>query len=173
MKKFLLSVLAVFFALQVFSQEERPSYPTYKNEFGIHAGFSTGVGLSYRHWLKKNGFQLTFIPVKSDETVFLSGGLTFLHSFHQSKYVTVFGYIGNHVYYSHDKYAYETWNDQTQSYDYETVNESETHYNIGFGPGFAFGKTVVFNIMAGYGLYDVTGSFNMLPTVEMGVYYRF
>jgi hypothetical protein len=46
-------------------------------------------------------------------------------------------------------------------------------YNLGIGPGFAFGGVVRFNLMVGYGFYDIFGKLNMFPTGEMGLYFRF
>ena len=46
-------------------------------------------------------------------------------------------------------------------------------YNIGLGPGFGFGKTVRFNLMLGYGFYDIFNKFNIFPAGEIGLYFRF
>jgi hypothetical protein len=149
----------------VFSQEVQEEKPK-SNEFGGQAGFTTGVGLSYRHWFNKVGFQITALPIKTDNFRFYSAGITGLYSFIDSKYVKVFGYIGNHYYYR--EYEEITLFDNTD--DDMTTKQS---YNIGFGPGFAFGRIVTFNLMIGYGLFDVLGEFNMFPTGEIGLYFKF
>jgi hypothetical protein len=145
------------FTSMIFSlsaQEKNSDFETKKNEFGAHAGFTTGLGLSYRHWFSNEGIQLTFLPVIADDLTFISGGLSFLHSFKESKYFRFYGYLGNHVIYN-------------------TNATYETQYNIGIGPGFSFGKTVRFNLMVGYGFYDVFNRLNMLPTGEMGLSFCF
>jgi hypothetical protein len=172
MKKYFVITIFIGFSLATMGQltSDEKSRP---NEVGIHAGGTTGVGLSYRHWFERNGFQLTFVPVKTDDLTWISGGVTYLRSFYQGKYVRVFGYLGNHVYHyrdAYDEYFYDYITGESHS---ETRADESTQYNIGIGPGFSFGKVVVFNLMVGYGFYDVTDRFNMFPTGELGLYYRF
>jgi hypothetical protein len=62
--------------------------------------------------------------------------------------------------------------DQNGQYTGDNLEYSR-QYNIGMGPGFSFGRVVAFNLMLGYGFYDVTDRFNIFPTGEMGVYYMF
>lgn len=154
MKKILCLLGIIVISLSVTAQESVPDFETKANEFGIHAGFSTGLGLSYRHWFDNNGIQLTFLPVFTDDLTFVSGGFSVLHSFKESKYFRFYGYLGNHIIHNTDA-------------------EFETQYNMGIGPGFSFGKTVRFNLMVGYGLYDVFNRLNMLPTGEIGLYFCF
>lgn len=154
MKKLLCSLVSLTIIVTISAQESSSDFESKSNEFGIHAGFSTGLGLSYRHWFDNNGIQLTFLPVFTDDLTFVSGGLTFMRSFRESKYFRFYGYLGNH-------------------YIYNTEAEYEQQYNIGIGPGFSFGKTVRFNLQVGYGLYDVFNRLNMLPTGEIGLYFCF
>jgi len=151
------------------SAQENQPVEIKNNEFGFHAGFVTGLGLSYRHWIYDAGIQLTVLPIKTQEFTFVSAGFSFLYSLHRSKYIMVYGYLGNHYYYNtHDE---ESYNPNTGFY--EQHNVSDSGYNIGFGPGFAFGKVVRFNIQVGYGFHDVTDEFNLYPTGEMGLYFLF
>jgi hypothetical protein len=167
MKKIILSFVILFILTHLQAQEE-PDINNYKNEFGAHAGFTTGLGLSYRHWFDRIGLQLTAIPVKTDDFYLASMGLSGMYSLKKMKYVRVYLYVGNH---------FMVLDDYTYDYDrmgnYVETKTKESRYNIGFGPGFSFGKTVAYNIQFGYGLYDVTNKFNMYPTLEMGVYYMF
>lgn len=163
MKNIVILVVFLFPLFNINAQEDPE--PTRVHEFGIHAGFVTGVGLSYRYWPQKLGFQLTALPVKTDEETFISVGVTGLYSFYESRRVRFFGYFGNHLLYMRDReYSYG------YTYDYYEYNK-RTEYNMGFGPGFGFGTRVRFNIMAGYGLYDVFGKLNIMPTAEIGLYY--
>jgi hypothetical protein len=154
MKKLLCLAILLLLIFSLNAQEKPSDFETKANEFGIHAGFTTGLGLSYRHWFNNNGVQLTFLPVFADDLTFVSGGLTILHSFKENKYFRFYGYLGNH-------------------FIYNTEAEYEQQYNLGIGPGFSFGKTVRFNLMVGYGLYDVFNRLNMLPTGEIGLYFCF
>jgi hypothetical protein len=120
-------------------------------QIGAHAGFTTGVGISYRYWPGRLGIQTTFIPVKTDTVTFISFGLTGLCTLSEQKNFKAFLFLGNHL----------------------ITRNSKQEYNIGFGPGFSVGSAVRFNLMIGYGFFDVTNSFNMLPTGEIGIYYKF
>lgn len=154
MKNIIYLLALLFLTTSVLAQEKPSDFEIKANEFGIHAGFTTGLGLSYRHWFNNNGVQLTFLPIFTDDLTFISGGVTLLHSFKENKYFRFYGYIGNH-------------------YIYNTESDNEQQYNLGIGPGFAFGNTVRFNLMVGYGLYDVFNRLNMLPTGEIGLYFCF
>ncbi len=119
----------------------------------MHAGFTTGLGLSYRHWTSDGfGIQLTALPVKTDSEQFVSLGLSGLMSVTNGRIVRSFVYIGNHV----------LWN----GYGY---NE-KLKYNAGLGFGMEFGRCPKFNLMVGYGGYDITGDLWHVLTVEAGFY---
>lgn len=150
---------------------------TRSNELGFHSGFTTGVGLSYRKWFGDFGIQLTGIPIKTDDFAFISGGITAMNTFVESSTgsVRAYGYVGSHVY-----YTYDNWDDYEYVYDdngnmVEVKNEDNetTKTNLGAGIGFSFGGVVSFNLMMGYGAYDIFDKFNLLPTAEMGLYFRF
>lgn len=168
MRRIVTLCMASIIALCSYSQESEEIISA-KNEFGAHAGFTTGMGLSYRHWFNRVGVQLTAIPIKTNGEFFGSAGVTGLYSLKRTKYVSTYLYLGNHVYVS-DRYEAQ--------YDFEgnymsDEQKRDTKYNIGFGPGFSFGRTVTFSLMVGYAVYDVTDKVNLLPTVEYGVYYMF
>lgn len=168
MKKIIIVLVLSISMIGVSAQDETAT-KVKKNEFGIHAGATTGIGLSYRHWFGKLGFQLTGLPIKTENFTFISGGVSLLYNFYDAKYVRVFGYIGGHYY--QDRHNDEDYNILTG--DYESHKYEDSFYNFGFGPGFAFGKEVRFNLQFGYGFYDVTESFDMYPTGEIGIYFRF
>ena len=159
MKKITVILLLVLFYSYSFSQEKikAESFDEPKNnEFGAHAGFTTGVGLSYRHWSEKIGVQITALPVFSkNDGAFISAGLTGMYSINNSKYVRFYAYLGNHIMY------------------YNSHGYTETIYNIGAGPGFSFGKIVSFNVMFGYGVIDVTNNYRSTLVGEIGLYYKF
>jgi hypothetical protein len=155
MNKIILLLAFYFLPLTTFSQKEEEPKPN-KNEFGFHIGATTGIGLSYRRWISKTGIQLTFVPVITDDVEFISTGLTFMRSFKNGKYVRFFGYLGNHLIYNTD-----------------FIDDEDLHYNIGIGPGFEFGTVVRFNLMVGYGFYNVTNNLNAFPCGEIGLYYCF
>jgi len=168
MKKLNLLILLCCMITGVSGQDFRPEFSR-NNEIGIHIGATTATGLSYRHWFNRFGIQATALPVKTDETTFVSIGATALYSFYESPYMMVFGYFGNHYFLrEYDEYIY-----YEPTGEYLPENKREVFYNLGVGPGFAFGRAVRFNLMMGYGFYDIFGKFNMFPTGEIGLYYRF
>ncbi|MBA7544216.1 hypothetical protein ES705_36568 [subsurface metagenome] len=156
MKKILLITLGLFLVLHV-SAQKNSEIESKPNEFGIHVGATTGMGLSYRRWIGPAGIQLTALPIITDDYNLTSLGVTALYSLKETKYIRVYLYIGNHLLIRNDKVAF-------------TYSEE---YNIGIGPAFSFGRPVAFNIMFGYGLYDVLNNVNMFPTGEMGLYFKF
>jgi len=169
MNRLFLLPVAAFLSLTSISGQNYAPNETKNNEFGIHTGAVTGLGLSYRHWFNKTGVQLTALPIRTDNLTFVSAGVTALYSFYNAKYVMVFGYLGNHFFMHENSSDSFNWNTGTFEPDYY----EDTSYSFGFGPGFAFGKTVRFNLMVGYGFYDVFDKFDMYPTGEVGLYYRF
>ena len=122
-----------------------------KQQFGINAGFTTGLGFSYRYWPAKLGVQATFLPIKAESDHFYSIGLTGLYQVTSANRFATFVYLGNHL----------------------VMSDTDDEYNIGLGYGIAVGKIVQFNGMLGYGVYDVTKTVDLYPTVEIGLYYKF
>jgi len=170
MKKTVITICVLIISLSLFAQQDT-TIKIRKNEIGFHAGFTTGLGFSYRLWLGKNGVQLTGIPIKINDDFFLSGAVTFMHKFYESKYVRFFCYLGNHFIYSNNKV--ESFTPYSSGNEYRT--EEKVSYNIGIGPGFGFGSVVKFNVMFGYGAYNLLNNkdYSLLPTGEMGLYYCF
>jgi hypothetical protein len=165
MKKLIVLIAVLSLMSYAFCQDDQNN-KSKSNEFGAHLGATTGIGLSYRHWFNKVGFQITALPVKTDNFTFISGGISALFSFKETRYVRAYGYVGNHYLYIEDSRTDALINNNnTTKYDKQ--------YNIGFGPGFSFGSVVNFNLMFGYGLYDILDKFKMFPTGEIGLYFKF
>jgi hypothetical protein len=133
-----------------------------RNEFGCHIGSTTGMGLSYRHWLGNEGFQITAVPIKGEFRSYYNAGLTYLHSFYHSTHIEFYGYLaGNYIY---DDQKSDSW--YSDGYHNEKVN-------LGIGPAFAFGCVVKINLMVGYGLYDIADDISTYFAGEIGLYYAF
>jgi hypothetical protein len=171
MKKLLIFIAGLMFFISV-SAQETDIKPIKKNEIGINAGATTGLGLSYRRWFGKAGFQLTALPIKTEKVTMISAGITALYSFYDARYVRVYGFLGNHYFVDKEKNTHQDWINGS-FIDTENTTYDHASYNIGIGPGFAFGRVVRFNFMVGYGFYDVLDSFEMYPTGEIGIYYNF
>jgi len=144
----------------------------HKHQLGLHAGTTTGVGLSYRYWPGKLGIQVTLLPYKNDgdwndnvdehiinrfagleipRGQFVSIGFTGLLRIKQFGRSAMLGYFGNHL----------------------LMLENNNSYSTGIGIGFAYEAPVSFNLMLGYGAYDITNSLVLFPAAEIGLYYRF
>ena len=163
MRRKLLTMFCILYSLVLVAQEN--GFETKKNEFGFHAGASTGIGLSYRYWPDKVGIQITALPVKNRGDAWISAGVTGLYSFYESRNLRFFGYAGSHMMY--------TKRSEYSGSSSQYVDVKSTKFNLGAGPGFGFGTVIRLNIMVGYGFYDLTGEFNMYPTGECGLYFRF
>ncbi len=150
-------------SVSLFAQEaENNEVIDLSNELGMHAGFTTGVGLSFRHWSGKYGFQLTAIPLKADDFKFVSLGVTGLYSLNNKKYTRFYLYFGNHLLIDS---SFDGWDGE--------YYDTETRYNVGFGTGFEVGRKVRYTIMLGYGGYNITDSdYSLLPTIETGLYFK-
>jgi len=163
-KKITLILAALMLSVFTFAQEAENNEIVYNsNELGMHAGFTTGIGLSFRHWSGKYGVQVTAIPLKANDFQFVSAGLTGLYSLSNKKYTRFYLYLGNHLLINSSFYN-----------SYTGANETKTRYNVGFGTGFEVGRKVRFTVMLGYGGYNLTEApdYYLLPTVETGLYFR-
>jgi hypothetical protein len=69
----------------------------YANYFGVSAGWSTGMGLSYRRWIgTKDALQITVGPYYNNDSerayTYVSSGLTYYRSFVKGNYMRFLGY---------------------------------------------------------------------------------
>jgi hypothetical protein len=171
MKKLFLIFIFFILILKTYAQEDDNLNINKVHEFGIHAGATSGIGLSYRYWPGRFGIQFTALPFKSGDEAYINIGLTGLYSFYQSSHVRFFGYLANS--YNYDRYTSDDFGNDVNNWNSEKKTHTKKGYNIGFGPGFGFGSRVRINLMAGYGFYDIFHKFNILPTGEIGLYFRF
>jgi hypothetical protein len=149
MMKYFLILLILILYMPLKAQE--PEVKKYNNYFGFNAGYTTGLGLAYTYWPGKLGAQLSFLPVSTENDYLISVALTPFFTLSKSKYVKSYLFLGNHL----------------------VTNKEVTEYNIGFGPGIELGSRVVYSLRGGIGLFDITDTFCMLPTIEMGLYFKF
>jgi len=149
MKKVLLFTCFVFIYFALSAQDNKEE--VYKNRVGINAGFTTGYGFTYGYWHKRLGIQMSFLPISTKEKKFFSLGISPFYTLNKKKYFKSYIFLGNHL----------------------VTNTKITEYNIGIGPGFEVGKRLVFSVRGGIGFFDVTKTFNILPTLEIGLFYKF
>jgi|GEM_PF-817417 len=169
MKRIYISIFLSFLLTSIYSQNTNTK--DYHHQLGLNAGFCTGIGPTYKYWPGKFGVQLSLLPIKVSKewkdilhvqdivrmyvpydtiSKFVSAGLTGIMTLKQYKSYKLISYLGNHL---------------IMVKDYES-------YNIGGGVGISFDKLVSFNLMLGYGAYDVLNSLDLYPTAEVGIMVR-
>lgn len=122
------------------------------NFFGVNAGFTTGLGFSYSY-MKKDGIQLTFLPLIDKEVKKFSLGFAYLRSLKEFGNSLIFVFIGGHL---------------TNFFTEDVI------YNFGIGPGIE-GGTGGFKarFMIGYSILNIPTNTMSRPTVELGLFYNF
>jgi hypothetical protein len=169
--KITITISFIFILLSNLNAQPELKYIS-KHEFGLNAGFTTGLGFSYRYWPGKLGIQATVLPIKTESSwtdildvqslyqsynidvsnkKMTSLGMTALLTLDEGQRCRFFSYLGNHY----------------------IIKDHDESYNFGLGVGLAVKSPVSFNIMIGYGAYDVLETTTLLPTIEFGLYYRF
>jgi hypothetical protein len=167
-----------------------------KNEVGLNAGATTGLGLSYRRWAGNAGVQATVMPIFTDNFDLLSTGLSFLYTVKEHRNLKVFMFVSSHYFYSRNEFhrsqtpdnIYSTSSSTSADLMLEDINcgwcippaiiESVEYNRIveelgfGLGPGFSFGRKVKLNVMLSYGIFPLN-KINVYPALEIGGYYAF
>lgn len=140
----------------------------FHHSLGIGAGFTTGLGMSYRYSFNKLKLQLTFAPFKDNYSIRYNTGVTAIYSLIGTDYTNFFLYQGNTLFYE------KVYSTNTSTYwsgdGVEKVNKTWNH-GVGIGIEFIILKRIGFNIMGGYAGYD---SFRRIGiTGETGLYFMF
>jgi len=153
MKNILLTVAIVTTSLLTNAQDTSSgdkAIPV-KHKLGLHAGTTTGVGLSYKVEFKnKHQVQFVALPIASKEEKIFFSGLSYRYKFKTMENWDALTYVGASYYY----YKY-TW-------DYDVIIEPVTsdvdqQLNCSGGVAFEYGKNEFFkiNLQLGYGLYNI------------------
>ena len=168
-------ILILFFTRSGFSDIDQVG----KFNIGAAAGYTTGLGLSYRQWIGSMGYQITLAPFFSENddnsTAFFSFGTTVLRKFNEARFVNLFAYCGAHLFYYSDIYKKRpTFPDD--GYTYYTEDSRTRKIILGAGPGLDFHfLRISFNLMCGIaGNYETyTGNYGYSMTGETALYYSF
>jgi hypothetical protein len=154
----------------VFSQDVTiKENKTRKNAIGLHAGSTTGFGISYRRWPDQFGFQVTFFPIVSKEQSYISLGITGMYKVSELKAIDVFLYLGDHFIYRKDNYYY----DPAYYQDYDSNGYWTWNLGAGGGLDIKIAKVLRLSIMTGFGNYDILGDYTFTFAGEIGFYYMF
>ena len=173
--KYLFIAVLFFFSNGIFAQQvlETTEKQHYKHSLGFGMGISTGHGLSYRYFGRKLGVQANFSPIKDDDRLMISSGITFLYRIGQIDNVAFYVYQGNHYFFREETETRYGYNNSSKTYEEYTVFVEEKYINSGLGVGaeFLHRDRIGFNLMAGYGQQkNLTYYFF---TAEAAVYFKF
>jgi hypothetical protein len=169
--------IVIFFALvlcfaSMNAQENKNQESVH--QFGLNAGFTTGLGFSYRYWPGTLGFQLTALPIRTSpmwhdllgvkgyfpfysamveqngetqkiQTISLAA--TILYKLKEKEHVYIFAYEGNHLF----------------------MTEEKNIWNTGGGLGISFKTKVSVSLMCGYQAMDILHNYYLLPTAEISL----
>ncbi|NVO03902.1 MAG: hypothetical protein HXX09_14490 [Bacteroidetes bacterium] len=174
MKKLIVAAILLSSSLMVYSQKNEKEVLSYKHSIGLGAGFTTGVGISYRFVPKKLGFQVNLGPMYSNygKDIKVSLGLTLLDKFFEGKWCNLYFYVANNLRYTKNSDGQLFLGDMPNNGNSISNNTETYHLNSGLGMGWEFNtqKPVVFNFMMGYAQYN--GFEKLRPTIEGAIYYR-
>jgi len=177
MKSKLLIILLIAITLNLSAQEVNKNLfvKKYPKAFGVGAGLTTGLGLSFRYFPARYGFMVNFAPYYQNygSEAFISSGLTLLYSLNDNKVSNVYAYLGNH--YLYEKLYSDNWvyDPVTGTSHYYQSKNARNMWNTGIGLGVEFHnqKRITINFMLGYAQYDTFR--NLFFTCEAALYYRF
>ncbi len=126
---------------------------------GFNAGFSTGVGLSYRYHHYKHSYQFTIFPIIAKDVFLFNLGGRYAYNFKEVNKTRFFGYIGHSAgtsFYEYDDYAIRLVT------------------GAGFGIEQDLTKNLSLNFGAGYAYYYYNFDDSKLTlTAELGLFYKF
>ncbi|MFC2137942.1 hypothetical protein ACFLTE_07195 [Bacteroidota bacterium] len=118
---------------------------------GVNAGFSTGIGFSYRYFPETRGYQVTCLPLLDKDNTYFSLGVTYLSEITEYKQSRLLLFVSNHI----------------SNFD-DVVN----NIGVGFGTDTQMENLIV-NCMIGYGLLDMFNDIKARPIIEFGAFYSF
>jgi hypothetical protein len=168
MKHYLI-LITTLISLSVSAQNEESSTEYNGHQIGIHAGSTTGIGLSYRYWGKTFGVQTTFLPTANKSSTYINSAITLLVKLKDFEKVRLFGYLGNnYIYEKRPRYQSIGWGNY---YPYTSINHT---YNLGLGFGLdiTLAKRLGLNLMFGYGGYDLINYPSLTIAGEGGLYIK-
>ena len=167
MRKSILTSLALIFTLSItFGQNvaDPAEENNLRHSLGVGAGFTTGIGMSYRYSFNRFKIQATFAPISDNYSVNYHAGLTALYSLIDAKNTIFYLYQGNY-------FHYEKYKNYNSFYGVKERIRRDWNHGLGIGIEFIILKRIGFNLMGGYALYD---SFDRIGiTGETGLYYMF
>ncbi len=150
-----------------------------QHRLGLHAGTTSGLGLSYKAVVKeKYQIQLTTLPFASKNNKMIFSGLNLGYTFLNNKifdFLVILSASNIYTQNTTEGYTYTNY-DYYGGGGYSTVTVPTTttydnQINSSIGIGFELGPSDVFkfNFQVGYGIYDMlTANWQTLPSIGVG-----
>lgn len=182
MRAFIISLaLCVFIFSDTLAQEKSEKRHDI-HHVGLTAGWTTGVGLSYRYWPGKLGVQAAILPIYNSNTNgdynFLSFGMTGLYKLAERQRSNLFLYGSGHYLNSRLTYALDRDNP-----DLGDTTAQVGRLNAGSGVGIDArmlgNDDLRFNFMLGLAGYNLAANvaeargFSINMTAEASIFFRF
>jgi hypothetical protein len=188
--------ITMFLALNIFANSDTTnlikskdvgiSGTDYNNYFGVTAGFSTGLGLSYRRWLTNEyAVQFTFAPYyyervnNEGKNIWMIGGLSAYKSFVRAKHIRMLAYTAAQYQYIKNWAKYDYYS----SYKKDTIHvddyNKEQFCAFGVGGGieiyvWRLGLNLMVGIAPNFRKYlNEHWRFGIMVSPEAGLYLRF
>lgn len=153
MKKILFSFCIIINSVITLGQESSQGQTTPPNtlhKLGIHAGTSSGLGISYKALFKnKTMLQLVSIPVASKDLKYINSGISLKIKFQDLPKWDFYSYGAlNHIYnYNKDYYIYPD--------DYTRTIISKFNGSAGISTEYGKGEFIKWCFQLGYGVYNM------------------
>ncbi len=154
MKKILFSICILIsstIALGQESSEGQTIPPNTIHKLGIHAGTSSGLGISYKALFKnKTMLQLVSIPVASKDLKYINSGISLKFKFQDFPEWDFYSYGAlNHIYNESIEYSY--YSDE----DYTRTEISKFNGSAGISAEYGKGEFIKWCFQLGYGVYNM------------------
>ena len=171
MKKILFSIFILISSTISLAQESKEVQtipPNTIHKLGIHAGTTSGLGISYKALFNnKTMLQLVSIPVASKYTKFINSGISLKLKFKDLPEWDFYYYGAlNHIY--RERTDYNTFYDDVMIYDndsYTRTTLSKFKTSAGISVEYGKGEFIKWNIQLGYGIYNLgTDEWMTLPS---------
>ena len=171
MKKILFSICILISSTISLAQESKEAQtipPNTIHKLGIHAGFTSGLGISYKALFNnKTMLQLVSIPVASKYTKFINSGISLKFKFKDLPEWDFYYYGAlNHIYDESTVYNNFYDNGMSNNDDYTRTTLSKFNTSAGISIEYGKGEFIKWNIQLGYGIYNLgTEEWSTLPSV--------
>lgn len=163
MKKTICTILLTLIGLKGFNQinftsvdNSSDSLPVFVHKLGLHAGTTSGLGLSYKLLINnKLMIQTVSLPVASRTYKYINSGLSLKYKFRDYEKWDFYAFAaGNHNYIESTE---DVWSGDWMITEIVTETTYINNYNGSAGIAFEYGQGEFFKlgVQIGYGIYNI------------------